>query len=56
MKIDWNIFNTSPLKEDEFWQIVIFPTITVLRSRENRKGYTIVSFEWLFWSLSTMIK
>jgi hypothetical protein len=38
-----------------FWQVVLFPTITILRSPDEADRYTVIGFEWLFWSLSILI-
>ena len=49
-------FSTLPTKNGEFWQIVVIPTITILRSPDKYDPYTAVSFEWLFWSCTFLIK
>jgi hypothetical protein len=48
-------FSTVPCKEEVFWQVVLFPTITILRSPDEADQYTVIGFEWLFWSLSILI-
>jgi hypothetical protein len=48
------LFNTAPSKNDPFWQIVLIPTITILRSPEDA-AYTVFSMEWLFWSITIII-
>ena len=45
-------FSTAPCKEEPFWQIILLPTITILRSPDPFDQYTVVNLEWLFWSLS----
>lgn len=49
------LFNTLPTKKDIFWQVVLLPTITILRNTEYKEEYSVVSFEWLFWSLTFLI-
>ena len=43
------LFNTAPHKSVNFWQIVLLPTISILKFNSE---YTVVNFEWLFWNLS----
>jgi hypothetical protein len=49
-------FNTLPSDKDDFWQVVIFPTVSVLKSVDRYDPYTAISCEWLFWSVSFLIK
>jgi len=49
------LFDTLPTKKDVFWQMVLLPTITILRNTESKEAYSVVSFEWLFWSLTFLI-
>ena len=46
------LFSTVPSRKEPFWQIILLPTITILRSPEPADQYTVVNFEWLFWSVS----
>lgn len=46
------LFSTFPSEKELFWQIVLFPTITILRSPDPHDAYTVVNLEWLFWSVS----
>lgn len=48
-------FSTVPCEKDPFWQLVIIPTISILRSPDVHEAYTVVNMEWLFWSLSIII-
>lgn len=48
-------FNTLPNKKDNFWQVILLPTITVLRSVDTHDDYYAVNFEWLFWTLTIII-
>lgn len=52
----WKLFSTVPGKESDFWQVVFLPTITILRSTVPNDKYTVISFEWLFWSLALMLE
>jgi hypothetical protein len=49
------LFSTAPTRSDVFWQIVLLPTVTVLRNREFNTSYTVASIEWLFWSVTIII-
>lgn len=49
------LFSTVPTRKDDFWQIVLFPTVTILRSSELDGPYTVISGEWLFWSITIVI-
>lgn len=49
------LFSTTPNGKDVFWQVVLIPTITILRNTESEGAYTVVSFEWLFWSVTTIL-
>lgn len=49
------LFSTAPTKSDFFWQIVLLPTVTILQNAEPERPYTVISVEWLFWSLTTII-
>jgi hypothetical protein len=48
-------FNTLPSEKDHFWQVILFPSICILRSISDDDQYTAVNFEWLFWSLTVLI-
>lgn len=47
------LFSTTPSEKDSMWQIVLIPTISILREKKNK--YTVVNMEWLFWNLSKII-
>lgn len=49
------LFSTTPSKKDVFWQVVLLPTITILRNTDFGQSYTVLSFEWLFWSVTTIL-
>lgn len=48
-------FSTLPHEKEPFWQLVIIPTISIVRSPDVHEAYTVVNMEWLFWSLSIVI-
>jgi hypothetical protein len=48
-------FNTMPNDKDEFWQVTLLPTISILKSVDRYDPYTAVNCEWLFWSASFLI-
>lgn len=48
-------FNTLPSKKDTFWQVVLFPTISILNSIDRSDSYIAVNCEWLFWSATFLI-
>jgi hypothetical protein len=54
MKTYFKTFSTFPSKKDDFWQVVVIPTISFLVSKEE--SYSVVSFEWLFWSATICFK
>lgn len=53
--MDFKLFNTLPNKKDDFWQIVLIPTVSVLNNIERRDKYVAINVEWLFWSFTTII-
>lgn len=46
------LFSTTPTEKDSIWQIVLLPTISIVR---KKRTYTVINLEWLFWNLSTAI-
>lgn len=49
-------FNTLPSDKDTFWQVVLLPTISILKSVDRYDQYTAINCEWLFWSVTFLIK
>jgi hypothetical protein len=49
-------FCTLPRDRENFWQVVLLPTIAILRSADGNSPYTAITGEWLFWSCSVLIK
>ncbi len=68
MKIELSTFSTFPSRESYYWEIVIIPTVTILRVKEDTEhteegklvyshpSYIDFNFEWLFWSVTILIK
>lgn len=52
MRVHSFTYNTMPKEGDSFWQIVLFPTCSILSSVEEYDPYIAVNFEWLYWSFS----
>jgi hypothetical protein len=48
------LFSTVPSRKEPFWQIILFPTISILRSPDVLDPYTVVNVEWLFWSVAIL--
>ena len=49
-------FNNFPGERDDFWQVVLLPAISVLRSVDMCDRYTAITFEFLFWSATILIE
>jgi hypothetical protein len=70
MRIELSTFNTFPSKRNYYWQITLIPTISILRAKEHyleededniisdvrMESYVVFNFEWLFWSVTILIK
>lgn len=48
-------FNNFPGRRDDFWQCVLIPTVSILKSVDLCDKYTCVTVEFLFWSVSFLI-
>jgi hypothetical protein len=48
------LFSTVPSRKEPFWQIILLPTISILRSPDVVDQYTVVNIEWLFWSVAIL--
>jgi hypothetical protein len=55
MKLNIKMYNTLPTKKSHWWQIVLFPTVSLMNNIEKHEPYMAVNFEYLFWSLTTII-
>jgi hypothetical protein len=68
MSIEFSADNTLPIKGNYFWQFVIIPTISILRVDDHTLDmeddlpklwfppYTVFNFEWMFWSVTILIR
>lgn len=41
--------STFPVKSKNYWQVVVFPTISLYTS-EYKERHISINFEWLFWT------
>lgn len=55
MKLNIKMYNTLPTKKSHWWQVVLFPTVSLMNNIEKHDPYMAVNFEYLFWSLTTII-
>ena len=55
MKLNIKMYNTLPTKKSHWWQVVLFPTVSLMNNIERHEPYMAVNFEYLFWSLTTII-
>lgn len=55
MRLTSKVYNTLPNNKDSWWQIVLFPTISVMNNIERHDPYVAINLEWLFWSVTTII-
>ena len=56
MKLSLSVFNTLPKNQEDFWKIVVFPTVSILRRTTEGDEYTAINAEWLFWSMTILIE
>lgn len=55
MRLTSKVYNTLPNNKDSWWQIVLFPTISVMNNIERHDPYVAINIEYLFWSVTTII-
>lgn len=55
MKLNFKMYNTLPDTRSHWWQVVLFPTISVMNNIQKRDPYIAFNIEWLFWSVTTII-
>ena len=55
MRLNVKMYNTLPTKKSHWWQVVLFPTVSLMNNIERHEPYMAVNFEYLFWSLTTII-
>lgn len=51
----FKMYNTLPNAKSHWWQVVLFPTISVMNNIQKHDPYVAFNFEWLFWSFTTII-
>jgi hypothetical protein len=60
MKIELSTDNSFPSKKLYFWQLIIIPSISILRMKadvsESVESYIVLTFDWLFWGIAISIK
>jgi hypothetical protein len=49
-------YNTLPSKKDSFWQVIIIPSLVILKSVDVHDKYIAINAEWLFWAVTLIIK
>jgi hypothetical protein len=55
MNIQIKTYNTLPSSKDHWWQIVLFPTVSIMNNVQRHDPYIAINIEYLFWSLTTII-
>jgi len=55
MSIQIKTYNTFPSSKDHWWQIVLFPTVSIMNNVQKHDPYVAINIEYLFWSLTTII-
>jgi hypothetical protein len=48
------LYNTLPNKKEQWWQIVLIPTISIMH-KNKYDSYVAINFEFLFWSCTIII-
>ena len=55
MTITTKVYNTLPTKKSHWWQVVLFPTVSLMNNIQKHDPYVALNVEYLFWSLTTII-
>jgi hypothetical protein len=55
MRLNVKMYNTLPTKKSHWWQVVLFPTVSVMNNIQKYDPYVAVNAEYLFWSITTII-
>ena len=55
MRLNFKMYNTLPNSKSHWWQLVLFPTMTLMNNIQKRDPYIALNIEYLFWSLTTII-
>jgi hypothetical protein len=55
MKLNVKMYNTLPTSKSHWWQVVLFPTVSIMNNIQKHDPYVALNIEWLFWSFTTII-
>ena len=53
MKLEILSMSTHPKKDTNYWQVVLFPTVSIYKTVED-EGHIAVNLEWLFWNITIL--
>ena len=48
MKLNVKVYNTLPAKNSHWWQVVLFPTVSIMNNIQKNDPYVAVNIEYLF--------
>lgn len=54
MKLNFKMYNTLPTRKSHWWQVVLFPTVSIMNNIQKHDPYVAVNVEYLFWSVTTI--
>ena len=55
MKLNFKAYNTLPTKKSHWWQVVLFPTVSLMNNIQKHDPYVALNVEYLVWSLTKII-
>jgi hypothetical protein len=55
MNIQIKTYNTLPNSKDHWWQVVLFPTVSIMNNIQKHDPYIAINIEYLFWSFTTIL-
>jgi hypothetical protein len=55
MRLNVKTYNTLPAKNSHWWQVVLFPTVSIMNNIQKNDPYVAINIEYLFWSLTIII-
>jgi hypothetical protein len=55
MNIQIKTYNTLPSSKDHWWQVVLFPTVSIMNNIQKHDPYVAINIEYLFWSFTTIV-
>jgi hypothetical protein len=55
MKLNFKMYNTLPTRKSHWWQVVLFPTVSLMNNIQKHDPYVALNAEYLFWSFTTII-